>query len=89
MHDFLSSASPEDMMQPLLESYKSLKQQFSSEPALARMIQQEIDSVNEWIAEKMAERDPPRERESRVFGEMDASEPLLPGTRSIFDDIDD
>jgi nicotinamidase-related amidase len=89
MHDFFSSASPEDIMQPLLESYKSLKQQFSSEPALARMIQQEIDSVNEWIAEKMAERDSPRERAPRVFGEMDASEPPSPGTRSIFDDVDD
>lgn len=89
MHDFFSSGSPEDLMQPLLESYKSLKQQFSSEPALARIIQQEIDSVNEWIDEKMAERDRPREREPRVFGEMDASEPLLAGTRSIFDDVDD
>jgi hypothetical protein len=89
MHDFFSSASPEDMMQPLLESYKSLKQQFSSEPALARMIQQEIDSVNEWIVEKMAERDPPPAREPRIFGEMDASEPPLPGTRSIFDDVDE
>jgi len=89
MHDFFSSASPEDIMQPLLESYKSLKQQFSSEPALARMIQQEIDSVNEWIAEKMAERDSRRERAPRVFGEMDASEPPSPGARSIFDDVDD
>jgi hypothetical protein len=60
----------------------------SHEPALARVIQQEIDSVNE-IVEKMAERDPPPEREPRVFGEMDASEPPLPGTRSIFDDVDE
>jgi hypothetical protein len=77
------------MMQPLLESYASLKKQFVGEPALLRIIDSEIDSVNEWIAEKTAERDTPCEREPRVFGQMDASEPLLAGTRSIFDDVDE
>jgi hypothetical protein len=86
-HDFLSDRSPEDMMQPLLESYESLKKQFSDDPALVRKIEGEIDSVNEWIAEK-AERDPPREREPRVFGEVNAPEPLPTGPRSIFDDVD-
>ena len=51
-HDFLSDHSPEDMMQPLLESYESMKKQFSDDPALVRRIEGEIDSVNEWIAEK-------------------------------------
>jgi hypothetical protein len=88
-HDFWSDQSPEDRMQPLLDSYASLKEQFASEPALVQIIEGQIESVNEWVAEKMAERDPPREREPRVFGEMDASAPLLAGTRSIFDDVDD
>jgi hypothetical protein len=88
-HDFWSDQSPEHMMQPLLESYASLKKQFVGEPALLRIIDSEIDSVNEWIAEKTAERDTPCEREPRVFGQMDASEPLLAGTRSIFDDVDE
>jgi hypothetical protein len=87
-HDFFSDQSPEDMMQPLLESYESLKEQFSSEPALVRIIDQEITSLNEWIGEKMAERDPPREREPRLFGEVNAPDPLSTGTRSIFDDVD-
>jgi hypothetical protein len=53
-HDFWSDQSPEDMMQPLLESYASLKKQFAGEPALLRIIDGEIDQVNEWIAEKTA-----------------------------------
>lgn len=87
-HDLFSDQSPEDMMQPLLESYKSLKTQFSDDPALVRKIEGEIESVNEWIDERMADRDPPRERATRVFGEVNAPDQLLAGPRSIFDDVD-
>jgi hypothetical protein len=41
-HDFWSDQSPENMMQPLLESYASLKKQFAGEPALLRIIDREI-----------------------------------------------
>ena len=37
-------------MQPLLESFDALKREFAGEPALVRMIDQEISSLNEWIA---------------------------------------
>jgi len=87
-HDFLSDQSPEEMMQPLLESYESLKEQFSNDPEAVRSIDRQIGSVNEWIAEKMSEHEPRRDREPRVFGEVVSPDPLSVGTRNIFDDVD-
>lgn len=61
----------------------------SAETSFCRVYKKGLDPlVNEWIAEQMAESDPPRERDPRVFGEVNAPDQLLAGPRSIFDDVD-
>ncbi len=82
-HD--SSAPPDEHMQNILESFSTLKKQFSDDPDAVRLIERETDLANEWIAET----DPPEPKISpRTLGTVEPSEEKH-GTRSIFDDIDD
>lgn len=79
----LSSESPEEHMQGVLESFDILKKRFSEDEQLVKRINKEIDLANEWISETE-----PQEPKvgPRVLGAVEHSEERR-GTRSIFDDI--
>lgn len=82
---YLSSESPDEHMQGVLESLGILKKRFAEDEQLAKVIDREIDLVNEWISET----DPPEARVGpRVLGAVEHSMEKH-GTRSIFDDIAD
>lgn len=79
----LSSESPEEHMQGILESFDILKKRFSEDEQLVKRINKEIDLANEWISETE-----PQEPKvgPRVLGAVEHPEERR-GTRSIFDDI--
>ena len=83
-----SDRNPDDHMQPLLESMNALKERFADEPALRRDVEYEINSVEEWIGERMADYAPLPERAPRIFGGVNVGDEPPPHGRSIFDDID-
>jgi hypothetical protein len=79
------SDPPDEHMQDILESFSTLKKQFSDDEDVVKIIEREIDLANEWVAET----EPPEPKVSpRVLGAVEPAEKKL-GTRSIFDDIDD
>ncbi|MDO9001849.1 MAG: hypothetical protein Q7V20_00200 [Aquabacterium sp.] len=81
----LSSDSPDEHMQGILESFGTLKKQFGEDEQLVKLIDREIDLVNEWISET----EPPEPNVGpRVLGAVEHSEERH-STRSIFDDIAD
>lgn len=84
-HNHDSSDSPEEHMQGVLESFRTLKMHFCDDEEVVRLVERETDLANEWIAET----EPPEPKVSpRVLGAMELSEQKH-GSRSIFDDIDD
>ncbi|MES9875031.1 MAG: hypothetical protein ABW146_18170 [Candidatus Sedimenticola sp. 6PFRAG7] len=82
-HD--ASEPPDEHMQDLLETFSTLKKQFSDDKDVVLIIDREIGLANDWIAET----EPPEPNVSpRTLGIVNASEEKH-GSRSIFDDIDD
>ncbi|MGW8304704.1 MAG: nSTAND3 domain-containing NTPase [Achromobacter pulmonis] len=81
----LSSDSPEEHMQTVLESFGILKKRFGADEQLVKLIDKEIDLANEWISETEP-LDP--KVGPRVLGAVDHPDKRH-GTRSIFDDIAD
>lgn len=80
-----SSDSPDEHMQGILESFGTLKKRFGEDEQLVKIIDREIDLVNEWISET----EPPEPKVGpRVLGAVEHST-MKHGTRSIFDDIAD
>lgn len=80
-----TSDQPDEHMQDILESFSTLKKQFSEDEDAVKIIERETDLANEWIAET----EPPEpKRAPRTLGAVEPSEKKH-GTRSIFDDIDD
>jgi hypothetical protein len=72
-------------MQGTLESFGTLKKRFGEDEQLVKLIDREIDLVNEWISET----EPPEPKVGpRVLGAVEHSAERH-GTRSIFDDIAD
>lgn len=80
-----SEDSPDEHMQPFVQSLESLKACFSEDASAIKIIDQEARRSQEWIDENGVEE---RERSPRQqLGDMKTlGEPE--GTRSIFDDID-
>jgi hypothetical protein len=75
-------------MEPLLDSFSALKEEFAEEPAILSSIELEIAHAKDWIAEKTTD-DPKKDRTPRVFGDVDASDHLPVQQRGIFDDVDE
>ncbi len=75
-------------MEPLLDSFSALKDEFAEDAAIASSIEREIKQAKEWIAEKTTD-DPKEDRPPRVFGDVDASDHLPVQQRGIFDDVDE
>lgn len=82
-HD--SDMSPDDHMQPLLDSLEALKKHFSGDEEAMAIISREIEFANWWIGDHMPEEPPARPE--RKLGEVQLSNAFRAG-RSIFDDID-
>jgi hypothetical protein len=83
-----SDQSPDECMDPLLESFSALKEEFVDDPSILSSIDQEIKLAQEWIADKMAD-DPIEDRPSRTFGDVDSPDNPPAQARGIFDDIDE
>lgn len=75
----------DEHLEPLLDSFKALKEEFADEPAIVSSIDEEIRLAEEWISERV---DDENERPDRVFGGAEAPAPQPTQERNIFDDVD-
>lgn len=80
-----SSGDPAEHMQPLLESFETLKKRFADDQDATKIIDGQIQRANEWIGEQSPEEEP--ERRPRKLGKV-AAGIRAENERSIFDDID-
>lgn len=80
-----SDESPDEHMQPLLDSFEALKRLFDEDEDAVKLVERETRRAAEWIAEHMPEE--PDAKRSRSLGGGQAPD-TLQGDRSIFDDID-
>ncbi|ALA26698.1 hypothetical protein [Piscirickettsia salmonis] len=83
--DYDPSDEPDEHMETILESLNILKNQFSESEDTVKIIEHEIEIVNQWVAESDS---PEPKIHPRSFGAVTPSEKKH-GTRSIFDDIDE
>ncbi len=79
-----SNEPPDEHMQPLLETFDTLKKHFGDDARAAEIIEREADRANEWIAENTPEEP---DRKPRTLGKVETPEKPS-GARSIFDDVD-
>ncbi len=77
--------SAEDLMDPLLDSFNTLKEIFGEDPSILETINCETKKAKEWIADETPEE---ADHPSRALGQIETRNELH-GTRSIFDDIDE
>lgn len=78
---------PDEHMEPLLESFGSLKEECADDPNLVSAIEREIRMTREWVAQKLAD-EPKQEHPARTFGDVETRGDLPATTRNIFDDVD-
>lgn len=83
-----SDQPPDEFIEPLLESFSNLKEEFADDPEILTAIDREIGLARNWVADELEER-PSEVRPARRFGEFDSTEHLATSTRSIFDDVDE
>jgi uncharacterized protein YydD (DUF2326 family) len=77
--------SPEEYMQPLLDSFNYLKHRFGEDESAVKLIDRQIRHTDEWIAENTP--DEP-ERSPRKLAEVEEALEKPQSMRSVFDDID-
>ena len=82
-----SDQAPDEHMQPLIDSFSALNQEFADEPEILGKIHKEIQFIEQWVAEKI-ENESKTDRPARTFGDVDNPEPLPVQGRGIFDDVD-
>jgi hypothetical protein len=77
-------------MDPLLESFSAMKQEFADDPEIVSKIECEIQLARAWITEK-TEDDPKEDRPARTFGDVESPDnpPPQAQARGIFDDVDE
>lgn len=83
-----SDQRPNEYMEPLLESFSALKEEFADDHSILSIIDHEIQATQEWVAEKL-EDDPKDDRPARTFGDVDPPNQPPTYARSIFDDVDE
>jgi hypothetical protein len=83
-----SDQSPDECIDPLLESFSALKKEFADDPAIVSRIETEIQLGRSWIAENTEDR-PKQERPARIFGDVDSPDNPPAQARGIFDDVDE
>lgn len=82
-----SDERADECLQPLLDAFKALKEEFAEESAIVSDVNEEIRLGEEWISNHLD--DGKDERPDRAFGDVEPSVPLPPQERNIFDDVDD
>lgn len=83
-----SDQDPEEHMQPLIDSFSALKEEYVAEPAIVGSIDKQIQCIMQWVAEKI-ESEPKKDRPARTFGDVDVPESHPTRERGIFDDVDE
>jgi hypothetical protein len=85
-----SDQRPDEQMDPLLESFSAMKQEFADDPEIVSKIECEIQLARAWITEK-TEDDPKEDRPARTFGDVESPDnpPPQAQARGIFDDVDE
>ena len=79
---------PDDYMQPLLDSFNAIKEEFVGEPEVLGAVDLEIRRVQEWISEN-SEDESRKDRPDRSFGDVDTADHPAVAGRGIFDDVDE
>ena len=82
--EYQPDGSPEEYMQQLLDSFNTLGDAFADDPFAMLIIEREVDTVQEWIADNTPQE---WERKPRTLGSVE-TRTLPQSARSIFDDID-
>ena len=85
-HD--SDEPADEHMQPLIDSLSALKEEFADEPAILSNIDREIQHVQQWVSDHMAD-DSKEDRPTRAFGNVDSLDRPPALVRGIFDDVDE
>ena len=78
----------DEYLQPLLDSFASLKEEFAGDPVIVSKIDSEIQRGQEWISSHIDD-DGRGERPTRAFGDVEASGQAPAQVRGIFDDVDE
>jgi hypothetical protein len=78
--------SPDEYMQPLLDSYEILKREFGHDDEAVAAIERQMEHVNVWVGEQMPE-EPDDDGRERRLGNVKARDASRVG-RSVFDDVD-
>lgn len=86
--NFSSDQRPDEHMEPLLESFSGLKEEFADDPTILKTIDRQIELARNWIAEKMDE-NPKEDRPARRFGDVDSPDAPPAQARGVFDDVDE
>ena len=82
-----SDRAPDEHIQPLLDSFSALKEEFASESKIVSAINREIALAEAWISEKLAD-ESDEDASDRTFGDIEGGEDLSGQHRDIFDDVD-
>lgn len=83
-----SDESPDQHLDPLLDSFSALKKEFANDPSISDQIEKQITLGRRWYEELLAET-PNQERPERNLDAADTNDTLPPQSRVIFDDVDD
>jgi hypothetical protein len=83
-----SDQPADEHMQPLLDSFSALKEEFADEPAILTNIDREVQRVQQWISNHMDD-DSKEDRPTRAFGDVDTLDRPPAPVRGIFDDVDE
>jgi len=83
-----SDQSADEYMDPLLDSFSNIKEEFADDPTILATIDREIELGRDWIADNLDE-NPKEETPARLFGDVDSPDYPVGPVRSIFDDIDE
>lgn len=86
-YNYDSDHDAEGHLQPLLDSFSALKEQFKNEPAILN-VDREIRLGQEWVYDHMSD-DHGRRSHDHSFGDVRPQIYKTQGGRDIFDDIDE
>ena len=78
--------SPDEYMQPLLDSFEILKREFGNDDETVAAIERQIERASVWVGERMPE-EPDDDGSERRLGNVKGQDASSDG-RSVFDDVD-
>lgn len=83
-----SDESPDQHLDPLLDSFSALKKEFADDPSITAQIEKQITLGRQWYEELLAA-EPSDDRPERILAAAELNETLPPQSRVIFDDVDE